>query len=497
MTPLKSDKPHLKKQVNIDNNSLTAMMIILAVILAILLITGVYFIIAATSESGPLDLDSLHTPAGSNADYPYKQEISVTVPPVTDDTEVIPSKSDSSDGIYSEFAALIDVTDNTIIASKKAAREIYPASMAKVMTLIVVIENLKTEDAMQEELTISAEVVDRMYAEGSSGFGFKAGEKLTVEALLHALILQSDGIAANTLAEYVAGSESAFVELMNAKAAELGMKNTTFNNPCGLDEENGSIYHENAELWKEREDYRGIIEVIEEEDGFVVINELPIEEYLYSVVPSEMPASYPIEALKAQAICARTYAYLHVLSPGYPKWNAHVDDTTAYQVYHSVEECVETTGAVNETEGMVLCAPGGNELAQTYYYSTSCGYGSDAHVWRSKYSDSYPYIKSRHISRGAKAVFYNSDDTGAQQIKEEEFVDYIKNINKEDYEAQEGWYRWTYRVEDLDTERMLKILQLRYAVNEKLILTQKGDDFISQPIEELGNVYDIQICIGF
>lgn len=234
MTPLKPDKPHLKKQVNIDNNSLTAMMIILAVILAILLITGVYFIIAATSESGPLDLDSLHTPAGSNADYPYKQEISVTVPPVTDDTEVIPSKSDSSDGIYSEFAALIDVTDNTIIASKKAAREIYPASMAKVMTLIVVIENLKTEDAMQKELTISAEVVDRMYAEGSSGFGFKAGEKLTVEALLHALILQSDGIAANTLAEYVAGSESAFVELMNAKAAELGMKNTTFQNCTGL-----------------------------------------------------------------------------------------------------------------------------------------------------------------------------------------------------------------------------------------------------------------------
>lgn len=235
MTPFKSDKSQLKKQVNIDNSSLTAIMIILAVIIAILLITCVYFIIAATSDSSPIDLDGNDILTGNNADYPYKQEISVTVPPVTDDTQVIPSKTDSSNGIYSEFAALIDITDNTIVASKKAAREIYPASMVKVMTLIVVIENLKTEDSMYDELTITSEVAERMYAQGSSGFGFQAGETLTVEALLHALILQSDGIAANTLAEYIAGSESAFVEMMNAKATELGMQNTTFQNCTGLD----------------------------------------------------------------------------------------------------------------------------------------------------------------------------------------------------------------------------------------------------------------------
>ena len=51
-----------------------------------------------------------------------------------------------------------------------------------------------------------------------------------------------------------------------------------------------------------------------------MVNELPLEEYLYSVVPSEMPASYPLEALKAQAICARTYAYGHMLRAGYPRY---------------------------------------------------------------------------------------------------------------------------------------------------------------------------------
>ncbi len=256
--------------------------------------------------------------------------------------------------------------------------------------------------------------------------------------------------------------------------------------------ETGSIYHEDIAAWKECSDYRGEIEILKEPEGYVIINELPIEEYLYSVVPSEMPAGYPMEALKAQAICARTYAYLHILNPGYPQWNAHVDDTTAYQVYHSVEECETTTRAVNETQGLVLLAPGGEVLAQTYYYSTSCGYGSDAHVWRSKYSDSYPYIKARHINRLARETFRDPDTK--TQVTEEGFCDYIKTVNEADYESRESWYRWTYRVEELDMEKMLYMLQKRYAVNEELILTQKGDDFVSQPIEELGNVTDIRIC---
>ncbi len=249
--------------------------------------------------------------------------------------------------------------------------------------------------------------------------------------------------------------------------------------------ETGGIYHENIAYWESCTEYRGTLELLEEEAGYVIINELPIEEYLYSVVPSEMPASYPIEALKAQAICARTYAYLHILHPGYPQWNAHVDDTTAYQVYHSVEEQEETTQAVNETEKMVLIAPDGNSLAQTYYYSTSCGYGSDAHVWRTKYSDSYPYIKSKHI---------NSNDLQQQPLSEEAFEDYIQTINEKDYEAKEGWYRWKYRVEEIDVERILKVLKKRYEANPKLILTLVNGDYISQSINDFQTILDIQIA---
>lgn len=65
-------------------------------------------------------------------------------------------------------------------------------------------------------------------------------------------------------------------------------------------------------------EYRGAIECLRMEQGIVLINELPLEEYLYAVVPSEMPASYPQEALKAQAVCARTYAYRYILRAGIP-----------------------------------------------------------------------------------------------------------------------------------------------------------------------------------
>ena len=115
--------------------------------------------------------------------------------------------------------------------------------------------------------------------------------------------------------------------------------------------------------------YRGSMEIRKTGQGFVVINELPVEEYLYGVVPSEMPVSYPMEALKAQAICARTYVYAHLESPGYGEYGAHVDDSTGYQVYNNTAEKEEAIQAVQETKGEVVRLNG--ELVDTYYYSTS------------------------------------------------------------------------------------------------------------------------------
>lgn len=144
----------------------------------------------------------------------------------------------STSGLSSSHAALARVSDGKIIAASGADQKVYPASLTKVMTLIVVVEHLKTEASLQETITISEDIVNAMKAEGASGMGLAKGEKLTVEALLHALMLQSDGVAACQLARYVAVTEDAFVALMNQKAQSMGLTGTHFTNPTGLYNEN-------------------------------------------------------------------------------------------------------------------------------------------------------------------------------------------------------------------------------------------------------------------
>lgn len=125
--------------------------------------------------------------------------------------------------------------------------------------------------------------------------------------------------------------------------------------------------------------YQGTLEIRKTEQGLLLINELPLEEYLYGVVPSEMPASYELEALKAQAVCARTYAYTQYREEKLKEYTAHVDDSVSFQVYGNVQGDARTRQAVDETRGEILCQNG--EPIQAYYFSTSSGATSTDEVW--------------------------------------------------------------------------------------------------------------------
>ena len=116
--------------------------------------------------------------------------------------------------------------------------------------------------------------------------------------------------------------------------------------------------------------YHGTIH-IQKKEGYIVTNEIDLEEYLYAVVSSEMPSSYEKEALKAQAICARSYAVNRIRDHAYEKYGADLDDTTACQVYNNIFETPETIEAVQETAGEVLTCDG--DMVQAYFFSTSCG----------------------------------------------------------------------------------------------------------------------------
>ncbi len=133
-------------------------------------------------------------------------------------------------------------------------------------------------------------------------------------------------------------------------------------------------------------EYRGNARFLHTEKGMTVINHLDMEDYLKGVVASEMPHSWPIEALKAQAVCARNYALTNLNK--FHKYGFNLDDTTQSQVYLGVKgEYPETNLAVEETKDMYLFYD--NKLATTFFFSSSGG-----HTESSKYAwgGDLPYL---------------------------------------------------------------------------------------------------------
>lgn len=132
-------------------------------------------------------------------------------------------------GVSARSAVLIEADSGNIIYAKDENTRRGMASTTKIMTAIVAIENMPLDTVV----TVPAQAAG---VEGSSVY-LKAGEKITLEALLYALMLQSANDAAETIAYAVGGSIEGFADMMNAKAAELGLKDTHFENPHGLDGE--------------------------------------------------------------------------------------------------------------------------------------------------------------------------------------------------------------------------------------------------------------------
>lgn len=179
--------------------------------------------------------------------------------------------------------------------------------------------------------------------------------------------------------------------------------------------------------------YPGHMEIKQESEGLVLVNEVYLEEYLKRVVPSEMPASYEKEALKAQAVCARTYAWRQIMANGYKNYGAHVDDSTKYQVYNNVATSASTDTAVNETYGKLITYEG--KVAEIYYFSTSCGHTTDGTIWGASQSD-YPYLRGIAVKEGGGTMDLTNEET---------FSQFIKSC-PEGYESEFGMYRWTARI---------------------------------------------------
>ena len=137
-----------------------------------------------------------------------------------------------SDAISSSYAILVDLQSDAILAQKEAQTIINPASMTKLLTLLVAAEQVTDLD---DTFTMTIDITDYCYVNDCSVVGLDVGEVVSIRELLYGTILPSGADASLALATYVAGSHEAFVDMMNAKLEELGLSDTAhFTNCVGL-----------------------------------------------------------------------------------------------------------------------------------------------------------------------------------------------------------------------------------------------------------------------
>ena len=135
------------------------------------------------------------------------------------------------EGVSPEAAVLVELGSFEMVAGLEFDKRICPASMTKVMTVLIACENLKY---LNDTVTVTQDAVNYQATHGASGYGLTAGDTMTVQDLLYLIYYRSDTVACLMISEYIAGSESGFVKLMNDKVKAMGLTNTKFSNSTGL-----------------------------------------------------------------------------------------------------------------------------------------------------------------------------------------------------------------------------------------------------------------------
>ena len=136
--------------------------------------------------------------------------------------------------IQSKSVLLMELESGTVLYEKNADEMLRPASVTKVMTLLLIFEALERGDIALDDTVVVTEHAASM---GGSQCFFEAGEEQTVQDMIKCIEVASGNDAAVAMAEHLAGSEAAFVQKMNERAKELGMEHTHFDNACGLEVE--------------------------------------------------------------------------------------------------------------------------------------------------------------------------------------------------------------------------------------------------------------------
>lgn len=204
------------------------------------------------------------------------------------------------------YGLFVNETDKYAYASKNVFKRMYPASMTKLMTAMVVLDKVNSKQISLDDVVTVSNYYD-LSAEGGGINPLGIGSEITVKDLLYTLLIQSNNYYALILADYVAGSESAFCDLMNEKAKSIGATNTHFVNPHGLDDvDHYTTAYDMYLIIKEAESYSVINDIDSYETyNYVYTNSsgVPIEvdiaatNYFIAGL-AKLPANYEIKVWK-------------------------------------------------------------------------------------------------------------------------------------------------------------------------------------------------------
>ena len=315
-------------------------------------------------------------------------------------------------------------------------------------------------DAGEDESAKSSKESGEDKDGGSAGNGGQA-ENPDIRVLI-----MTDGFSQTVHSEVKVSAASGMTLTYGDKTKEYGKKKTVTITPDSkwfqkgkirVRAKNGKLTLASLRRGDGTPKYAGVLELVKTAEGIAVINELPLEEYLCGVVPSEMPASYETEALKAQAVCARSYAYRQMADYAYPEYKAHVNDSTDYQVYNNSGQAKRSSKAVKETAGEAVRYNG--KVVSTYYYSTSSGKTTTMEAWGTKPNKSNGYLRSVKVA----------GEDG-------------------DYEKDLPWYRWKITV---SADTLTDIISLNTGKEigtlKSVKVTKRGPGGVALKLKAAGN----------
>lgn len=228
--------------------------------------------------------------------------------------------------------------------------------------------------------------------------------------------------------------------------------------------------------------YEGNLELSIVNNRLLVINDILMEDYLKKVVPSEMPASWNMEALKSQAVAARTYAYREIYLKKYMNEGYIVDDSESSQVYNNSNDQPSTNQAVLETKGITMFCE--NQPIIAYYYSSSsglCGKGNE--VWiTNKVIEDIPYLQGG-----------NTTNMEVDTSSEDDLLKFFKTIDMYSPSGASSNFRW--RV-DMTKDQLRKTLNVNLPLmvpnyKESYPILENGEWVVKDFPSDIGEIKNV------